>query len=82
MPSPPTIAAASWSVRYHPSDRSRQLQDGRRPTEANGLHHCSEVMVEKLAGVARERLNEVVGQLDRATMTAVERALLLVLYFA
>ena len=46
------------------------------PTEANGLHHCSEVMVEKLAGVARARLREVVGQLDPPTMTAVERALL------
>ena len=52
------------------------------PTEANGLQHRSEVMVEKLAGVARARLREVVGQLDRATMNAVERALLLVLGFA
>ena len=52
------------------------------PIEANGLHHRSEVMVEMLAGVARARLREVVGQVDRATMTAVERALLLVLGFA
>ena len=52
------------------------------PTEANGLRARSEVMVEKAAGVARVRLREVVGQLDRATMTAVERALMLVLGFA
>ena len=48
----------------------------------NGLRQRSEVMVEKLAGVARPRLREVIGQLDRATMRAVERALLLVLGFA
>ena len=52
------------------------------PTEANGLRARSEIMVEKLAGVARARLREVVGQLDRAAMAAVERALLLVLGFA
>ena len=52
------------------------------PTQGNGLHIRSEVMVEKLAGVARARLREVIGQLDRAAMTAVDRALLLVLGFA
>ena len=52
------------------------------PTEANGLRVRSEVMVEKLAGVARTRLRDVIGHLDRTTMTAVERALLLVLGFA
>jgi mRNA interferase MazF len=52
------------------------------PTQGNGLHIRSEIMVEKLAGVARARLREVIGQLDRAAMTAVDRALLLVLGFA
>ena len=52
------------------------------PTEGNGLRARSEIMVEKLAGVARARLREVIGQLDRATMTAVDRTLLLVLGFA
>lgn len=52
------------------------------PTEANGLRVRSEVMVEKLAGVDRTRLRDVIGHLDRTTMTAVERALLLVLGFA
>lgn len=52
------------------------------PTDANGLHVRSEVMVEKLAGVVRTRLRDVIGHLDRTSMTAVERALLLVLGFA
>lgn len=52
------------------------------PTPANGLHRPSEVMVEKLAGVARPRLREVIGRLDARSMRAVERALLLVLGFA
>lgn len=52
------------------------------PTEANGLRVRSEVMVEKLAGVARTRLRDAIGHLDRSTMTTVERALLLVLGFA
>ena len=52
------------------------------PTQGNGLHIRSEIMVEKLAGVARAGLREVIGQLDRAAMTAVDRALLLVLGFA
>ena len=52
------------------------------PTGANGLRQRSEVMVEKLAGVARARLRDVVGEIDGASMRAVERALLLVLGFA
>ncbi len=38
--------------------------------------------VEKLAGVARSRLRGGIGRLDRAALTEVERALLLVLGFA
>jgi mRNA interferase MazF len=52
------------------------------PTEENGLRSRSEVMVEKLAGVARTRLREVVGRLNREAMRPVDRALLLVLGFA
>jgi mRNA interferase MazF len=51
------------------------------PTAENGLRGRSEVMVEKLAGVARHRLREVVGRLDQGSMRAVKRALLLVLGF-
>lgn len=52
------------------------------PAEVNGLRARSEVMVERMAGIARPRLREVIGHLDRTAMTAVERALLLVLGFA
>jgi len=52
------------------------------PTESNGLRARSEIMVEKLAGVARSRLRGGIGRLDRAALTEVERALLLVLGFA
>jgi mRNA-degrading endonuclease toxin of MazEF toxin-antitoxin module len=52
------------------------------PTEIGGPPSRSEIMVEKLAGVARSRLRGGIGRLDRAALTAVERALLLVLGFA
>jgi mRNA interferase MazF len=52
------------------------------PTPDNGLRSPSEVMVEKLAGVPRRRLRDVVGQLDARAMQAVEQAALLVLGFA
>ena len=42
------------------------------PTWGNGLHLRSEIMVEKLAGIAGARLRKVIGQLDRAAMTAAD----------
>jgi mRNA interferase MazF len=51
------------------------------PTPGNGLRVRSEVMVEKLAGVPRRRLREVVGQLEAEPLHAVEHASLLVLGF-
>jgi mRNA interferase MazF len=51
------------------------------PNPANGLRVRSEVMVEKLAGVPRRRLREVIGQLDVDALGAVEQASLLVLGF-
>jgi mRNA interferase MazF len=51
------------------------------PTTSNGLRSQSEVMVEKLAGVPRRRLREVIGHLDQEAMWAVEQASLLVLGF-
>jgi mRNA interferase MazF len=51
------------------------------PTRDNGLPSRSEVMVEKLAGVPRRRLRDVVGRLDADALGAVERASLLVLGF-
>lgn len=52
------------------------------PTSTNGLRKRSEVMVEKVAGVPRERLREVIGRLEVDQIRDVERALLLVLGFA
>lgn len=52
------------------------------PSAQNGLRLPSEVMIEKLAGVSRSRLRDVIGSLERPAMQAVERALLLVLGFA
>jgi mRNA interferase MazF len=51
------------------------------PTPGNGLRVRSEVMVEKLAGVPRRQLREVVGQLEAESLHAVEHASLLVLGF-
>ncbi len=51
------------------------------PTTNNGLRSQSEVMVEKLAGVPRRRLREVIGRLDEDALWAVEQASLLVLGF-
>lgn len=51
------------------------------PTEENGLRSPSEVMVEKLAGVPRQRVRHVVGRLEAKAFEAVEQACLLVLGF-
>ena len=51
------------------------------PSSLNGLRAQSEVMVEKLAGVPRRRLREVIGRLDADALGAVEQASLLVLGF-
>ena len=51
------------------------------PASENGLRSRSEVMVEKLAGVPRRRLRDVIGRLDDKAMQAVEQAALLVLGF-
>jgi mRNA interferase MazF len=51
------------------------------PKPSNGLSVESEVMVEKLAGVPRRRLREVIGRLEGEELQAVEQASLLVLGF-
>ena len=52
-----------------------------QPTAGNGLRARSEIMVEKLAGVPRRRLREVVGELEPEALHAVEQASMLVLGF-
>jgi mRNA interferase MazF len=52
------------------------------PSSDNGLRAPSEVMVEKVVGVPRARLRQVVGHLDQASMHALERTLFFVLGLA
>lgn len=52
------------------------------PDVRNGLRRRSEVMVEKVAGVPRQRLHDVIGRLEHEQIRAVDEALMLVLGFA
>ena len=52
------------------------------PGAKNGLEMRSQVMVDKAATVPREKVGQAFGQLDDATMVAVNRALAVFLGFA
>ena len=52
------------------------------PHETNGLAAKSEVMVDKVSAAPGRRLREVIGHLDSVTLSAVDRALVLVLGIA
>ena len=45
------------------------------PTERNGLRTLSQVMVDKLISVRRERIGKAMGRLDDATMTRLNRSM-------
>ena len=45
------------------------------PTDANGLRHVSDVMVDKPQSISRARAGRVIGRLDDASMVSVHRAL-------
>jgi mRNA interferase MazF len=47
------------------------------PTAEHGLRQPSQIMVDKILTVARERVGGVIGHLDAETILAVERALAL-----
>ena len=47
------------------------------PTPQNGLEKPSQIMVDKISAVKRERLRQVVGHLDDAAMVQVSRSLAL-----
>jgi mRNA interferase MazF len=47
------------------------------PSPANGLRSISQVMVDKLTAVKRDRINEVVGRIDDETMLRLSRAIAL-----
>jgi mRNA interferase MazF len=45
------------------------------PTPTNGLERRSQIMVDKPQTPSRDKLGRVIGQLDEASMTAVNRGL-------
>ena len=49
------------------------------PDRGNGLTSRSEIMVEKIAGLSRQRIRRTIGSLDSATMRSVDQALLMLL---
>ncbi|MQX37404.1 type II toxin-antitoxin system PemK/MazF family toxin [Roseospira navarrensis] len=50
------------------------------PTVSNGLRKPSQVMVDKIMTLKRDKVGAVIGRADDATMTAVSRAFVLVLF--
>ena len=55
---------------------------GVEPSEGNGLLQPSQVMVDKPQTLARDKVGEVIGQLDGDAMQMVDRALIVFLGFA
>lgn len=53
-----------------------------QPTAGNGLHKTSQVMVDKVMAVKREKLDLPIGRLDDETMVSVTRSLALFLGIA
>jgi len=47
------------------------------PAPKNGLETTSQIMVDKISAVKRDRLRDVIGKLDDATMVQVNRSLAL-----
>ena len=45
------------------------------PSAANGLRQISQIQVDKILTVARERVGEAIGRLDNATLLQVDRSL-------
>ncbi len=53
-----------------------------QPADTNGLHKPSQIMVDKILTVPREKLRLVIGTLDHRTMLEVTRALALWIGFS
>ena len=47
------------------------------PSPENGLETASQVMIDKISAVRRDRLRDVIGRLDDAVMVRVNRSLAL-----
>jgi len=52
------------------------------PTDANGLRLQSQVMIDKLSALSRDRIRQIIGTLDGDAMERIDQALLLVLGLA
>ena len=52
------------------------------PTKTNGLRRLSQVMIDKVMTVKRDKLGAVFGRLEDATLVSVNRSLALFLGFA
>lgn len=52
------------------------------PTPANGLQKSSQIMIDKVMTVRRDRLGEMFGRMDEETMISVNRSLALFFGFA
>jgi len=52
------------------------------PTPANGLRTSSQVMIDKIGTLRREKVGQLIGRIDDSDMTNVERALAAFLGFA
>ena len=53
-----------------------------RPTPENGLHEVSQIMVDKLVALPRDRIYDCIGTVDDATLLALNRCLALMLGLA
>ncbi|BBD78358.1 type II toxin-antitoxin system PemK/MazF family toxin [Hydrogenophilus thermoluteolus] len=45
------------------------------PTPENGLHKRSQVMVDKIMTVRRDKVGQIIGRIDTTTLTTIERCL-------
>lgn len=52
------------------------------PSPANGLRATSQIMLDKILTLPREKCGPVIGRLDEATLTALDRGLIVVLGLA
>lgn len=88
----PALVVQSNYFSEHPSVSVLPITSELRPTplfrievepdEINGLRKRSQIMVDKIQTVSAEKIGKVIGVLDDATMTEVNRALALWLGFA
>jgi len=69
-----TVMPVSGELRDTPLFRLRV-----EPDDSNGLEKPSQIMVDKIQTVARERIRERIGQLNDSAMTQVNRLMALFL---